>query len=166
LGVNQEVDGEQFSGGSLGSTFINTKGGNLFSDLVTLQMNGAEVGKPVPMWIAPGQPDDVITIYLGYGRTRAGRVGTGLGYNAYNVRRSDAMHFGAGEVTKTGATTTIASTQIHFNLDSPARADEILRVYDLEYFNQHPDVGHQHDHYSRFDVSALRILGQQMGNDG
>jgi molybdopterin-containing oxidoreductase family iron-sulfur binding subunit len=85
---------------SLGSTFINTKGGNLFSDLVTLQMNGAEVGKPVPMWIAPGQPDDVITIYLGYGRTRAGRVGTGLGYNAYNVRRSDAMHFGAGEVTK------------------------------------------------------------------
>ncbi|HLM60691.1 MAG TPA: 4Fe-4S dicluster domain-containing protein, partial [Pyrinomonadaceae bacterium] len=158
-----EVDGEQFSGGSLGSTFINTKGGNLFSDLVTLQMNGAEVGKPVPMWIAPGQPDDVVTIYLGYGRTRAGRVGTGLGYNAYNVRRSDAMHFGAGEVTKTGATTVVASTQIHFNLDSPARADEILRVYDLDYFNQHPDVGHQHDHYPDSMYPRYEYTGNKWG---
>ena len=28
-----------------------------------------------PTWIMPGQPDDVITVHLGYGRQRAGRVG-------------------------------------------------------------------------------------------
>ncbi|MGI8468535.1 MAG: TAT-variant-translocated molybdopterin oxidoreductase, partial [Pyrinomonadaceae bacterium] len=73
-------------GGIEGTSFINTKGGNSFSDLVTLQYQGAEIGQGVPVWIQPGQPDDVVTIYLGYGRAKAGRVGTGLGYNAYDVR--------------------------------------------------------------------------------
>jgi len=36
----------------------------------------------------PGQPDDVITIHLGYGRTRAGRVGnaTVLMFTKFAVR--------------------------------------------------------------------------------
>ncbi|MGI8786169.1 MAG: TAT-variant-translocated molybdopterin oxidoreductase [Pyrinomonadaceae bacterium] len=128
LGINQSSDPEEFNGGSQGISFINTKGGNSFSELVRLKMNGAEIAKDVPMWIAPGQPDDVVTIYLGYGRTRAGRIGTDLGYNAYDVRRSDAMYFGAGEVTKTGGQTSIASTQIHFNMEGR----DILRVWDIE----------------------------------
>ena len=53
-----------------------------------------EISAPVPMWISPGQPDDTITLFMGYGRTRAGKVGTGLGYNAFEVRRSDAMDAG------------------------------------------------------------------------
>ncbi len=77
LGINQGVDEEEYAGGSQGTTFINTKGGNLFSDLVTLNYQGADLDKPVPMWIQPGQPDDVITIYMGYGRTRSGQIGTG-----------------------------------------------------------------------------------------
>src|SRR5215213_9114571 len=41
-----------------------------------------------PLWIQPGQPDGVITVYLGYGRRLAGRVGNGtagqpLGFDAY-----------------------------------------------------------------------------------
>ncbi|MDQ3749054.1 MAG: TAT-variant-translocated molybdopterin oxidoreductase [Acidobacteriota bacterium] len=159
LGVNQAVDENEYVGGSQGSTFINTKGGNLFSDLVTLKMNGAEVGKPVPMWIAPGQPDDVVTIYLGYGRTRAGRIGTGIGYSAYNVQRSDAMHFGAGEVAKTGGQTAIASTQIHFNMEGR----DILRVWDLEQFNNNPDIGHQHDHYPDSMYPRYEYTGNKWG---
>jgi Fe-S-cluster-containing dehydrogenase component len=142
-----------------GSTFINTKGGNLFSDLVTLKVNGAEVGKPVPMWIAPGQPDGVITIFLGYGRTRGGRVATDLGYNAFNVRRSDAMHYGAGEVAKTGAQTTIASTQTHFNMEGR----DILRVWDLEQFNSTPNLGHQHDHYPDSMYPRYEYTGNKWG---
>ncbi|MBA4123658.1 MAG: TAT-variant-translocated molybdopterin oxidoreductase [Acidobacteria bacterium] len=159
LEVNQAVDENEYVGGSQGSTFINTKGGNLFSDLVTLKMNGAEVGKSVPMWIAPGQPDDVITIYLGYGRTRAGRIGTGIGYNAYNVQRSDAMWSGAGEVAKTGGQTAIASTQIHFNMEGR----DILRVWDLEHFNNTPDLGHQHDHYPDSMYPRYEYTGNKWG---
>lgn len=129
LKLNQAGDSDQVSGagGERPTSFINSKGSNMFSDLVTLNYQGADVSKPVPVWIAPGQPDGVVTIFLGYGRTRAGRVGTGIGYNAYDVVRSDAMNFGSGNITPTGAQATIASTQIHFNMEGR----DILRVWDF-----------------------------------
>ncbi|MEO8041333.1 MAG: TAT-variant-translocated molybdopterin oxidoreductase [Acidobacteriota bacterium] len=129
LNLNQAGDSDQVSGagGERPISFINSKGSNMFSDLVTLDYQGGQVSKPVPVWIAPGQPDDVVTIFLGYGRTRAGRVGTGIGYNAFDVVRSDAMNFGTGSITATGAQATIASTQIHFNMEGR----DILRVWDF-----------------------------------
>ena len=68
LSINVGNDPEEFVGGQEGVTFINTKGSNQFSDLVTLTYQGAGISKPVPMWITPGQPDGVITIFMGYGR--------------------------------------------------------------------------------------------------
>lgn len=141
LGLNRGNDADEMSGGERPMSFINSKGGNMFSDLVKLKYQGGEINKPVPVWIAPGQPDDVVAIYLGYGRTKAGRVGTDLGYNAYDVRKSDAMHFGKGELTKTGEQTTIASTQIHFNMEGR----DLLRNYDLEEFNHDEKIGEQHN---------------------
>lgn len=49
-------------------------------------------------WIQPGHPDNALTIFLGYGRQHCGRVGTGVGYNAYQLRPSGALR-GGGEVT-------------------------------------------------------------------
>ena len=43
----------------------------------------------VPVWIAPGHAADSVTISVGYGRTRAGRVGNGTGFNAYALRGVD-----------------------------------------------------------------------------
>ena len=40
----------------------------------------------VPFWPQPGHPDHAITLFLGYGQTKTGRVGTGTGYDAYKVR--------------------------------------------------------------------------------
>ncbi|PYT00322.1 MAG: molybdopterin oxidoreductase [Acidobacteria bacterium] len=129
LGLNQAGDSDQLSGagGERPTSFINSKGSNMYSDLVTLNYQGGTISKSVPVWISPGQPDDVVTIYAGYGRTRAGRVGTGLGYNAYDVMRSDAMNFGTGDIKGTGTQTTIASTQIHFNMEGR----DIVRVLDF-----------------------------------
>ena len=127
LKINQSVDEEELVGGAQGTTFINTKGGNLLSDAVRLKMNGAEITQNVPMWITPGQPDGVITIYMGYGRTRAGRIGTGIGYNAFDAQTSGAMWNGVGEISKTGEQKAIASTQIHFNMEGR----DILRVWDV-----------------------------------
>lgn len=161
LVVNQTGDPKEFNGGTQGTTFFNTKGGNSFSDLVRLKMNGAEIGADVPMWIAPGQPDDVITIYLGYGRTRAGRIGTGLGYNAYDVRTSGAMYSGAGEANKTGGQTSIASTQIHFNMEGR----DILRVWDVN--NLEAEVEHgregQEDEYPNTMYPRYEYTGNKWG---
>ncbi|MGB7068129.1 MAG: TAT-variant-translocated molybdopterin oxidoreductase [Pyrinomonadaceae bacterium] len=145
LGINQGNDADERSGGERGTTFVNTRGGNMYSDLVTLKYAGGEISKPVPMWIAPGQPEDVVTIFMGYGRTRAGRVGTGLGYNAFDVRRSDSMNFGTGDILKTGEQTSIASTQIHFNMEGR----DLLRVFDLDEFMHDEHLGDQEDFYPK-----------------
>ncbi|HSK71063.1 MAG TPA: TAT-variant-translocated molybdopterin oxidoreductase [Pyrinomonadaceae bacterium] len=128
LKLNLPKDHNDYAGGDLPYSFINSKGGNLVSDLVRLNYQGAEILKDVPIWVQPGQPDGVITITLGYGRARAGLIGTGIGYNAYDVRRSDAPYYGTGSITPTGGQMHIASTQIHFNMEGR----DLLLAYDVE----------------------------------
>ncbi len=117
LGINQNKDYNDFAGGELGRAFINTKGGNLESDLLEVTFEGQKLPTKVPAWIAPGQADGVVTLFLGYGRTRAGKVGDGLGYDAYALQKSGAMWSGKGTIVNTNEATTVASTQIHFNME-------------------------------------------------
>ncbi len=117
LGINQNKDYNDFAGGELGRAFINTKGGNLESDLLEVTFEGQKLPTKVPAWIAPGQADGVVTLFLGYGRTRAGKVGDGLGYDAYALQKSGSMWSGKGTIVNTNETTTVASTQIHFNME-------------------------------------------------
>ncbi|MEP6847480.1 MAG: 4Fe-4S dicluster domain-containing protein, partial [Acidobacteriota bacterium] len=143
LKINRGSDPRELGGGVEGEAFINTKGGNKFSDLVDLTYQGSQIQAGVPMWITPGQPDDVITIFAGYGRKKAGKIGTGLGYNAFDVQRSDAMTIGRGHIDKRGEQTTIASTQIHFNMEGR----DLLRVWDLEQLEEDAKLGEQKDMY-------------------
>ena len=145
LQLNRGNDPDEISGGERGTAFINTKGSNMTADTVTLTYQGSKIEKPVPVWISPGQPDDVVTIFMGYGRTRAGRIGTGLGYSAFDVQRSDAMNFGTGTIDKTGEKTMIATTQIHFNMEGR----DILRVFDVDVFEADKMIGHQEDFYDK-----------------
>jgi len=159
LQLNQNREYNEYTGGEEGTSFINTKGGNLFSDLVRLSYQGVEIQKDVPVWIAPGQPDDVVTIFTGYGRTRAGRIGTGLGYNAFDVHRSDAMNYGTGEINPTGEKTKIASTQTHFNMEGR----DILRVFDVEVLKQNPNMGEQEDFYPKSMYPRYEYNGNKWG---
>ncbi len=143
LGINKGNDTEEMTGGAQDTPFINTKGGNQSSDIVKLTYQGADIAQPVPMWITPGQPDDVITVFMGYGRTRAGKVGSGIGYNVFDVRRSDAMNHGFGEIKPTGETSQVASTQIHFNMEGR----DILRNWDKDEFIADPKMGEQENNY-------------------
>ena len=145
LGLNQGKDSDEHSGlgGERPLSFVTSKGNNTYADLVTLSYQGGTIQKPVPMWIQPGQPDDVVTIYMGYGRTRAGRTGTGLGYSAFDVMRSDAMNFGRGDIPKTGDYATIATAQIHFNMEGR----DLLRVWDIANLENEIKAGEQENTY-------------------
>jgi len=44
-----------------------------------------------PVWIQPGHVDGSITLHLGYGRTRGGKVGMGMGFNPYGLRTGQAL---------------------------------------------------------------------------
>lgn len=62
----------------------------------------------------PGQAERTVTLFLGYGRTLAGRVGTGVGYNAYRLRRWDQPWTMAGaDLSRTGSVLRLATTQHH-----------------------------------------------------
>ena len=57
-------------------------------DVVELKQGGRTLR--IPVWIAPGQAPDTLTLHLGYGRTRAGRAGNGIGFNVNALRTTAA----------------------------------------------------------------------------
>jgi MoCo/4Fe-4S cofactor protein with predicted Tat translocation signal len=66
----------------------------------------------VPVWIQPGHVDGSITLNLGYGRTHAGRSGSGKGFNAYSLRTARALWHDTGvEVVKVAGAYEFANTQ-------------------------------------------------------
>ena len=90
----------------------------------------------VPAWIMVGHPEDAVTLYLGYGRTHAGKVGNKTGFNAYALQTSDAPWGGPGlQVRKTGDRYLLASTQLHFSLEGR----DLLRVANVEEFVKNPE---------------------------
>jgi len=72
----------------------------------------------LPVWILPGMADSVLVLTLGYGRQRAGRVGTGVGFDTFKVRASKAPGFDGGvKVTKLGRTHPLSVTQDHGSME-------------------------------------------------
>jgi len=86
-------------------------------EIVELAYRGGSVRAPI--YVMPGQARGSITVHLGYGRTHAGATGTGVGFNAYALRTSDAPWFGQGlRITKTGRRHRFAVTSAHHTMVS------------------------------------------------
>ena len=49
-----------------------------FKDVVELEFNGKKTKGAI--WIQAGHPDNSVTVFFGYGRMKAGRIGTGQGF--------------------------------------------------------------------------------------
>ena len=82
----------------------------------TLSLNGQSVTGAI--FMLPGQPDDVVTVHLGYGRREVGKIGLGTGFNANLIRPDGAWFAEGGTIKPTGGTYKIATTSQH-NLISP-----------------------------------------------
>ena len=83
-------------------------------DLVEITLNGRSVIGPI--WTQPGMADYSLGLALGYGRERAGRVGTGVGFNAYKIFSGKYIETGA-TIRKTGDTHVLATTQSHWSTE-------------------------------------------------
>ncbi len=114
----------------------------------------------LPAWIQPGHPDDSVTVYLGYGRSRAGSVGTKLGFNTYTLRTAETAfvaHSGVKFEIGSGSYE-LASTQEHFAIDTSGiksdfmiagedlTARHILRSASLEEYSHDSHVLHHGAH--------------------
>ncbi len=107
-------------------------------DVVRLTVGGRSVDAAV--WIEPGHADDSVTVHFGYGRTRAGKFGTGAGFNAYAIRASGALWIAAGgQIVKTGATHPLACTQMHQNMEGR----DIVRAANVADFVRDPQFAHR-----------------------
>jgi molybdopterin-containing oxidoreductase family iron-sulfur binding subunit len=72
----------------------------------------------LPIWILPGMADGVVAVTLGYGRSHAGRIGSGVGFNAFAIRNSKALGFDSGvKLTRLGGTYPLSVTQDHGSME-------------------------------------------------
>ncbi len=105
-------------------------------DVVEITLNGRRVRGPI--WTQPGMADYSLGLALGYGREGAGRVGAGVGFNAYKIFSGKYIETGA-TVHKTGETRLIACTQNHWSMEGrPA-----VREANLEEFSKDPNFAKQ-----------------------
>jgi len=104
----------------------------------------------VPVWVLPGHPDGCITLSLGYGRRTTGRVGTGTGFDAYQLRTAESPWLATGlELRPTDRTHKLASTQLHSNIPLAGREAEhrhLVRVGTVHEFEEEPDFAQHMGH--------------------
>jgi molybdopterin-containing oxidoreductase family iron-sulfur binding subunit len=110
--------------------------GVLTSDLIELEYRGYKMRAPVS--IQPGHADGSVTVHLGYGRTRAGHVGTRIGFNAYGMRTSTALWQDFGlNVRKVGSDYLLVSIQDYHALDTRRH---IIEKAAIEEYRRNPNV--------------------------
>ena len=86
--------------------------GTIQVDVVEMTYQGRRLRGPA--WIFPGHADHCVTLDLGYGRTRAGKVGTDIGFNVFKLLTSSVEEQGSGlRLYKTGERYLLACTQFH-----------------------------------------------------
>ena len=83
------------------------------NEAIELELHGRKIITPVLM--VPGHPNDCITLHLGGGRqAEAGRVGAGVGVNAYLLRVSTNPLWDSGlKVTRGKGTYDLCVTKVH-----------------------------------------------------
>jgi MoCo/4Fe-4S cofactor protein with predicted Tat translocation signal len=127
-------------------------------DIVELTVGNGHVKAPVI--VAPGHPDNSVTVYLGYGR-QVGRVAGGAGFNAYLIRNTWAPFYATGSIRKVEGKWGIAVTKSHYqdkrasylqgqgNGNNSLEADEalgprgIIRYATLDEFKANPNFAHE-----------------------
>lgn len=103
------------------SAVLAAKLGLANGDMVRVAAGGRHVDGPA--WVLPGQAAATVTLFLGHGRTAAGQVGNGVGYDAGPFRGS-AWTLADVAVTKLDAVHAVATMQMQQAIDGPG----IIRV--------------------------------------
>ncbi|HEY2910860.1 MAG TPA: TAT-variant-translocated molybdopterin oxidoreductase [Gemmataceae bacterium] len=127
--------------------------GRMEMGVLELEFKGRKM--KLPVWPLPGHPDNAVTVHLGFGRERAGRVANPTvdatasgridlvaipniestnaegklvhGSNAYALRTTDALWHGAGlKVTPTAQTYFLACLQAHWSMQQTDPLDHTI----------------------------------------
>ncbi len=122
-----------------------------------IEVTVGERSLTVPAWVHPGQAEGTVTLHLGYGRSRTGRVGTGTGFDAYRLRTGEHFWHAPVSLRPVAGSYPLASTQLHDNIESDpfqgtnlegrAAADRhLIREATVDHFEREPDFPHHVGH--------------------
>jgi len=131
-------------------------------DVIEIQHDGRTLRAPV--FLLPGHAKESLTLTVGYGRTRAGRLGN-TGVNAFALRGSSAPFFGAATMTRTGDEYELAMTQEHWAIEGR----NLVRSATLEEFKENPAFVKAMEHGVPKDGKRISLYadkeyrGQQWG---
>lgn len=136
--MNEEggITGKFFEGakGTLQVNKAEFKRGKEQAVVAELTLNGRTVKAPIH--VVPGMANYTVVLPLGMGRKVVGRVGLGVGFDAYTVRTSDALGVASGAALQlTPEHYPLANTQEHWSMEGRA----IIRESNADYYKKHPD---------------------------
>ena len=102
-------------------------------NIVAIDYKGGRLEAPV--MVVPGVATNTVALTLGHGRRKAGRVGTGVGFDAYALRSVAAPWFDSGvQITKTGGDYKLATTQMQHSLEGR----DMIRSATFEEYQKEP----------------------------
>ncbi|MBI2963283.1 MAG: TAT-variant-translocated molybdopterin oxidoreductase [Deltaproteobacteria bacterium] len=109
-------------------------------DLVRVKLRERAIEAAIS--VLPGNADHSVTIALGYGRSAAGRVGNGVGFDAYRLRTTAAAGFDVGaRLEPTGRTHRLVATHDHWSTEGRV----IVQEAGLEEYRKNPHVAQEHE---------------------
>jgi Fe-S-cluster-containing dehydrogenase component len=150
LGITQHVG---INGGEHGQSITN---------LVELELNGRSLRAAA--FIAPGHAENSVTLHFGYGRTAAGHVGNGAGFNAYALRTSAAPWFSTGlKIRKLDEQYTLACTQVHHSM----QGRDPVRAFTFDQYKQDPQILPKslEEHHQEYQRELVPKPGQDKAAD-
>jgi MoCo/4Fe-4S cofactor protein with predicted Tat translocation signal len=119
------------------------KGEDVSGSVPIVELRQGNVTIKTPVWLAPGQALDTLTLHVGYGRTRAGQIANGLGVNVNALRMSSTQDIATGiQIADAGDTARLASTQDHWSLEGR----NIVRETTVEHFEKDPAFAKKMEH--------------------
>ncbi|MBC8172654.1 MAG: TAT-variant-translocated molybdopterin oxidoreductase [Chitinophagales bacterium] len=114
-------------------------------DVVTVSVNGKSV--EIPVAIQPGQANGSASIALGYGRTKIGKVGAGIGTNVFSLIdfSGDTINYNisGAEISKPGNNIKFSQTQTHFSLNDGIAKRKIVKETTLAEYQKNPKAGNK-----------------------
>ncbi len=110
-------------------------------DLVEVTYNGKTVRGPIS--IMPGHAAQTVTLHLGFGRTRSGKVSNEIGFNVYPVMTTASPAIGRGaKIRKLAGKYPLARTEEHFNMENR----NLVRHVTAEAFAANPHLVQHGEH--------------------
>ncbi len=107
-------------------------------DMLELEYQGRKLRAPA--FVQPGHVNGAITLHLGYGRTKSGRAGTGMGFNPYGLRTSQAPWQDVGlDARKISGSYPFATTRNEQILDTRRH---IIHAGTLQQYKKDPESVH------------------------